>query len=98
MSTRARSFSTKETISAGGPRKVRARSCGHLECDPHKGRTATIRQVEQFVTEFVTVEQGMMLQNLGLMAQALGLGASQILPTTSSPGCKRWVFAWNKCP
>src|SRR5204863_8973995 len=32
-------------------------------------------QVEQFVTEFVTVEQGMMLQNLGLMSQALGLGA-----------------------
>src|SRR6266404_161785 len=47
---------------------------GHLEDDPHKGRAATIRQVEQFVTEFVTVEQGMMLQNLGLMAQALGLG------------------------
>ena len=35
---------------------------------------ATIRQVEQFVSEFVTAEQGMMLQNLGLMAQALGLG------------------------
>jgi hypothetical protein len=33
-----------------------------------------VRQVEQFVTEFVTVEQGMMLQNLGLMSQALGLG------------------------
>jgi hypothetical protein len=47
---------------------------GHLECDPHKGRVVTIRQVEQFVTEFVTVEQGMMLQNLGLMAQSLGLG------------------------
>src|SRR6185436_15604980 len=47
---------------------------GHLECDPHQGRVATIRQVEQFVTEFVTIEQGMILQNLGLMAQALGLG------------------------
>src|SRR6266550_3652386 len=47
---------------------------GYLECVPHKGRVATIRQVEQFVTEFVTIEQGMMLQNLGLMAQALGLG------------------------
>jgi hypothetical protein len=47
---------------------------GHLECDTHKGRVATVRQVEQFVTEFVTIEQGMMLQNLGLMAQALGLG------------------------
>ena len=47
---------------------------GHLEDDPHKGRVATTRQIEQFVTEFVTVEQGMMLQNLGLMAEALGLG------------------------
>ena len=52
-----------------------ARSRGrHLEDDPRRGRVATVRQVEQFVTEFVTVEQGMMLQNLGLMAQALGLG------------------------
>jgi len=47
---------------------------GHLIDDPTAGRVATVRQVEQFVTEFVTVEQGMMLQNLGLMAQALGLG------------------------
>jgi hypothetical protein len=47
---------------------------GHLDDDPHKGRVVTIRQVEQFVSEFVTVEQGMMLQNLGLMAEALGLG------------------------
>src|SRR6185503_14846854 len=44
---------------------------GHLECDTHKGRVVTVRQVEQFVTEFVTVEQGMMLQNLGLMTEAL---------------------------
>jgi hypothetical protein len=47
---------------------------GHLEDNPQKGLVATVRQVEQFVTEFVTIEQGMMLQNLGLMAQALGLG------------------------
>lgn len=58
---------------AGLSRFARSRG-GHLEDDVHKGRVATIRQVEQFVTEFVTVEQGMMLQNLGLMAQALGLG------------------------
>jgi hypothetical protein len=49
-------------------------SGGHLEDDPHKGRVATVRKVEQFVTEFVTAEQGMMLQNLGLIAQSLGLG------------------------
>ncbi len=47
---------------------------GHLEDNPAKGRVATIELVERLVTEFVTVEQGMMLQNLGLMTQALGLG------------------------
>jgi hypothetical protein len=47
---------------------------GHLDDNPANGRVVTVRQVEQFVTEFVTVEQGMMLQNLGLMTQALGLG------------------------
>jgi hypothetical protein len=47
---------------------------GHLDDDPYHGRVVTVRQIEQFVTEFVTIEQGMMLQNLGLMAQALGLG------------------------
>jgi hypothetical protein len=59
---------------------------GHLECDPSQGRVATVRQVEQFVTEFVTVEQGMMLQNLGLMAEALGLGGY--------PNFANHEFAW----
>jgi len=58
---------------AGLARFARSRG-GHLEDDPRRGRVATVHQVEQLVTEFVTVEQGMMLQNLGLMAEALGLG------------------------
>jgi hypothetical protein len=59
---------------------------GHLEDAADKGCLATIRQVEQFVTEFVTVEQGMMLQNLGLMAEALGLGGF--------PNFANHEFAW----
>src|SRR6266540_2451378 len=47
---------------------------GHLEDDPNGGRLATIKHVELMVAEFVAIEQGMMLQNLGLMTQALGLG------------------------
>lgn len=58
---------------AGLGRFARSRG-GHLDDNPHNGKVATVRQVEQFVTEFVTIEQGMMLQNLGLMSQALGLG------------------------
>ena len=59
---------------------------GYLESDPNKGRVATVRQVEQFVTEFVTAEQGMMLQNLGLMAEALGVGGY--------PNFANHEFAW----
>ncbi len=47
---------------------------GHLDDDPHLERVLTIQQLETLVTEFVTVEQGMVLQNLALMTQALGLG------------------------
>ena len=61
---------------------------GHLEDDPNKLRVATVRHVEQFVTEFVTIEQGMMLQNLGLMAQALGLGGF--------PNFANHEFGWFK--
>lgn len=47
---------------------------GHLRDDPRDGRVFTIRDLESLVIEFVTVEQGMVLQNLALMTQALGLG------------------------
>ncbi len=47
---------------------------GHLLDDPAQGRVATIAVVERLVTEFVTIEQGMMLQNAALMTHALGLG------------------------
>lgn len=47
---------------------------GHLHDDPADNRVVTIKHVEQLVTDFVNLEQGMMLQNLGLMAEALGLG------------------------
>jgi hypothetical protein len=58
---------------AGLARFARSRG-GHLRDDPREGRILTIRDLESLVTEFVTIEQGMILQNLGLMAQALGLG------------------------
>jgi hypothetical protein len=48
---------------------------GRLYDRPEEGRTVPISAVEFTVAEMVTIEQGMMLQNLGLMAQALGLGA-----------------------
>lgn len=47
---------------------------GHLYDDPRDERALTIQQLESLVVEFVTIEQGMVMQNLALMAQALGLG------------------------
>lgn len=47
---------------------------GHLHDDPADGRVLTVQRLELMVAELVTVEQGMMLQNLALMCQAIGLG------------------------
>jgi hypothetical protein len=58
---------------AGLARFARSRG-GHLADDPREGRVLTIRDLESLVTEFATIEQGMVIQNLGLMAQAMGLG------------------------
>jgi hypothetical protein len=58
---------------AGLQRFAKSRG-GHLFDDPSQGRVITIQQLEEFVTEMVTLEQGMMLQNIALMVQALGLG------------------------
>jgi hypothetical protein len=58
---------------AGVGKFARSRG-GHLEDDPAKGRIATVRHVELMVAEFAAIEQGMMLQNLALMCEALGLG------------------------
>ncbi len=58
---------------AGLKRFARSRG-GHLFDDPRQGRVLTIAQLESLVSEFVTAEQGMMVQNLALMVQAMGLG------------------------
>jgi hypothetical protein len=58
---------------AGLARFARSKG-GHLDDDQRAGRVATIGAVETLVCEAVAIEQGGILQNLGLMTQALGLG------------------------
>lgn len=58
---------------AGLGRFARSRG-GPLADDPRAGRLATLGFVEGWLYEFAAIEQGGMLQNLGLMAEALGLG------------------------
>src|SRR5262249_55079416 len=47
---------------------------GHLHDDPRGGLVATVSFFETWLYEFAAIEQGGILQNLGLMAEALGLG------------------------
>jgi hypothetical protein len=47
---------------------------GRLVADPAAGRTVTLSFLETWVCEFVAIEQGGILQNLGLMAAALEVG------------------------
>lgn len=47
---------------------------GHLHDDPKAGRVGTVGALDDWLFEFAAIEQGAMLQNLGLMAEALGLG------------------------
>jgi hypothetical protein len=58
---------------AGIARFARSRG-GHLYDDPQIQRTGTVGVLETWIHEFAAIEQGGMLQNLGLMTQALGLG------------------------
>jgi hypothetical protein len=49
-------------------------SGGRLLDDQRLGRVLTVGVLETLVLEFAAIEQGAIMQNLGLMTQALGLG------------------------
>ena len=59
---------------------------GHLHDDPRDLRTATVQMAETALLESMATEHGMVLQNLGLMAEALGLGGF--------PNFARHEFSW----
>jgi hypothetical protein len=58
---------------AGVAQFARSRG-GHLQDDPRQNLVGTVQKFESVVSEFVMVEQAMMIQNLSLMTQAIGLG------------------------
>ena len=70
---------------AGVGRFARSRG-GHLHDDPRDLRTATIQLMETALLESMATEHGMVLQNLALMAEALGLGGF--------PNFARHEFSW----
>lgn len=58
---------------AGLARFARSKG-GHLYDDPGSNRVGTIGRIETAIAEAVALEQGMLLQNIGLICQAMGLG------------------------
>ena len=82
---------------AGLARFARSRG-GHLHDDPREGRLLTIRDLESLVTEFATIEQGMVIQNLGLMVQALGLGGFPHWAAHPTAGSGRSASGWRSFP
>lgn len=64
----------RASLRPAGIGRFASRKGGHLMDDPRFGRLATVLNIELLLADVIAIEQGMMLQNLGLMTQALGLG------------------------
>jgi hypothetical protein len=72
---------------AGISRFARSRG-GNLHDDPRDLRSATIQMMESSLLESMATEHGMVLQNLALMTEALGLGGF--------PNFARHEYSWFK--
>jgi hypothetical protein len=72
---------------AGVGRFARSKG-GHLHDEPRDLRSATIQMVETALLESMATEHGMVLQNLALMTEALGLGGF--------PNFARHEYSWFK--
>lgn len=72
---------------AGIDRFARSRG-GNLHDDPRDLRSATIQMMESSLLESMATEHGMVLQNLALMTEALGLGGF--------PNFARHEYSWFK--
>ncbi|HKD78179.1 MAG TPA: hypothetical protein VKH81_00695 [Candidatus Angelobacter sp.] len=59
---------------AAGVQRFGQSKGGHLHDNPHELRTTTVQILETSLLESMATEHGMVLQNLALMAEALGLG------------------------
>ena len=71
---------------AAGVKRFARSKGGHLHDDPGDLRSATIQMTETALLESMTTEHGMVLQNLALMTEALGLGGF--------PNFARHEYSW----
>ena len=73
------------TSAAGIDRFGRSKG-GHLYDDVNAGRVGTIDEIETYVLEICGFEQGLMVQNIALATEALGLGGFPDYEAIGSPG------------
>jgi hypothetical protein len=59
---------------AAGIQRFAKSKGGHLLDNVHDGRVGTIDEIERYMLELCAVEQGLLLQNLALATEAIGLG------------------------
>lgn len=59
---------------AAGIAKFGKTKGGHLHDNVHDGRVGTIMEIESYLLELCSIEQGLMIQNIALATEALGLG------------------------
>lgn len=59
---------------AAGMAKFAKSKGGHLHDDVNDGRVGTISEIESYLLELCSIEQGLMIQNIALATEALGLG------------------------
>ncbi len=71
---------------------------GHLHDDPASGRAGPIGGIETWMYEFAALEQGGVLQNLGLMTQALGLGGFPHFAAHPFAWCQALGFRMERPP
>lgn len=79
-------FDERRWFQPAGVGKFAMSKGGHLDNNPKDGRVFTIAALETSLKQSVSVEQGMMLQNLSLMTQAMGIGGF--------PNYARHPFSW----
>jgi hypothetical protein len=67
-------FDDRNRYRPAGVKRFRLSKGGHLHDDPNDFRVGSIIDFESYVMELAGVEQGLMLQNMQLAVEALGLG------------------------
>jgi hypothetical protein len=67
-------FDERNGFKPAGLKRFARSKGGHLYDDPNDGRVGTILDAESYVLELAAVEHGLMVQNMMLATEALGLG------------------------